>query len=133
MDLDSLVNSALATSGVKSGFNAVQSWQICTLLISAIGAAGLFIFFTYFKKGDKKRDLVEDIKKFTMFNCVDDLAKIVYYYVSIMYAMNALETLTTGGDPWGFFGTIFQLVFIRFVYKTALIIIDFCRSNTKKD
>lgn len=130
MDWNSLVNTALGSS-TTSGFNAVQSWQICTILISALGAAGLFIFFTYFKKGAKKRDLVEDIKKFAIFNSVDDLAAIVYYYVSIMFTMNALETLTTGGDPWGFFGLIFHLVFVRFVYKVVLTVVNYCKSNTK--
>ena len=61
----------------------------------------------------------------------EDLARICFYYVSIMFFMNALQTLTTGGDPWGFFELVFHLVFVRFVYEAALAIIRFCKSNTK--
>lgn len=131
MDLSSLY-SALGVS-TNTGFNAEQSWQICTLIISALGALGLFAFFTYFKKGAEKRKIGDDIKNFFLFkgNWAEDLARLVFYYISIFYALTALKTLTTGGDPWGFFEGVFYLVFIRFVYEAAVTIIRFCKGDKK--
>lgn len=123
-----------ALSGTTtSTFNAAESWRICTLIIAALGAVALFAFFTYFKKGAEKRNFVEDIKNFFLFkgNFAEDLARLCFYYISITYIMNGLQTLTTGGDPWGFFSTIFYLVFIRFVYEAAVTIIRFCKGDKK--
>ncbi|MBO7664291.1 hypothetical protein J6S46_00290 [Candidatus Saccharibacteria bacterium] len=136
MSLDSYLDSALRSlDSAKSGFDANLSWQICTIVIAALGTAALFIFFTYFKKGAAKRKPAEDIKNFFLFkgNFAEDLARICFYYVSISFFMEALKTLTTGGDPWAFFEKVFYLVFVRFVYEAALTIIRFCKSNTKKD
>ncbi|MBR5027002.1 hypothetical protein IKX64_00165 [Candidatus Saccharibacteria bacterium] len=132
MDFSSLLNEAVKASGVST-FNAAQSWQICTIIISALGALALFAFFTYFKKGAEKRKVGEDLKNFFLFkgNWAEDLARLVFYYVSISYAMSALQTLTTGGDPWGFFEGVFYLVFIRFVYEAAVTIIRFCKGDKK--
>ncbi|MDO4760119.1 MAG: hypothetical protein Q4A33_02345 [Candidatus Saccharibacteria bacterium] len=135
--MDSLYNSILGelTSTGNGGFDANTSWKICTIVLCALGTAALFIFFTYFKKGAEKRKPADDIKNFFLFkgNFAEDLARICFYYVSLQYVMDGLKTLTTGGDPWGFFSLIFHLVFIRFVYEAALTIIRFCKSNTKKD
>lgn len=132
MDYQGLLNSLTAASSAST-FDAATSWKICTLVIGALGTAALFIFFTYFKKGAEKRKPAEDIKNFFTFkgSFAEDLARICFYYVSIMFFMNALQTLTTGGDPWGFFELVFHLVFVRFVYEAALAIIRFCKSNTK--
>lgn len=133
MDLDfSSLYSALGASA-NSGFNPETSWKICTIIIAALGALALFAFFTYFKKGAEKRKIGEDLKNFFLFkgNWAEDTAKLVFYYVSIEYIMQALKTLTTGGDPWGFFGLLFHLVFIRFVYEAALTIIRFCKGDKK--
>lgn len=123
------------TDGGISTFDAATSWKICTIVIAALGTIALFIFFTYLKKGKEKRNFVEDIKNFCLFkaNFAIDLAKIVFYYMSIAKFMEALQTLTTGGDPWGFFILLFELVFIRFVYETVLAGLNFALSNTKKD
>ncbi len=131
---ESYVKSALSTAGVST-FDAATSWKICTVIIAGLGAAALFIFFTYFKKGAAKRKAGEDIKNFFLFkgSWALDLASIVYYFISIETIMHALQTLTTGGDPWGFFRLMFELVFIRFVYEAAKAIIGFCLSNTKKE
>ncbi|MBR5647855.1 hypothetical protein IKW73_02890 [Candidatus Saccharibacteria bacterium] len=130
-DVYSLLNE-LSTTGVST-FDAATSWKICTIVIAALGTIALFVFFTYLKKGKEKRNFVEDIKNFCLFkaNFAEDLAKIVFYYMSIAKFMNALQTLTTGGDPWGFFGLLFELVFIRFVYETVIAGLRFAKSNTK--
>ena len=129
-DLYSLLDTVSSTG---SSFNPETSWTICTIIISALGAAGLFTFFTYLKKGAEKRNFGEDIKNFFLFkgNWAEDLAKLSFYYISINYIMDALKSLTTYGDPWTFFELMFYLVFIRFVYEAALTIIRFCKSNTK--
>ena len=136
--MDSLLNSLSSLESAAKGvstFNAAQSWQICTVIIAGLGAAALFVFFTYLKKGAEKRKIGEDAKNFFLFkgNWGLDLASIVYYFISIETVMRALQTLTTGGDPWGFFRLMFELVFIRFVYEAATAIIGFCYSNTKKE
>ena len=130
-DYYSLLSALGGTSA--SGFNPETSWKICTLIIAALGAAALFAFFTYLKKGAEKRNFVEDIKNFFLFkgNFAEDLARICFYYISIVYVMDGLKTLTTYGDPWGFFSTIFYLVFIRFVYEAAITIIRFCKGEKK--
>ena len=125
----------LISGNTASGFDPATSWKICTIVIAALGTIALFVFFTYLKKGKEKRNFVEDIKNFFLFkgNFAEDLAKIVFYYMSIAKFMEALQTLTTGGDPWGFFILLFELVFIRFVYETVLAGLRFVKSNTKKD
>ncbi|MBR5027146.1 hypothetical protein IKX64_00950 [Candidatus Saccharibacteria bacterium] len=130
-DVYSLLNE-LSTTGVST-FDAATSWKICTIVIAALGTIALFVFFTYLKKGKEKRNFVEDINNYCLFkaNFAEDLAKIVFYYMSIAKFMNALQTLTTGGDPWGFFGLLFELVFIRFVYETVIAGLRFAKSNTK--
>lgn len=127
--INKLTNTSVST------FDAGTSWKICTIVIAALGTIALFVFFTYLKKGKEKRNFVEDIKNFCLFkaNFAIDLAKIVFYYMSIAKFMEALQTLTTGGDPWGFFTLLFELVFIRFVYETVLAGLRFALSNTKKD
>ena len=132
-DLYSLGNQLTAAN--SNTFNPETSWQICTIVLGAIVTATLFIFFTYFKKGGAKRKIGEDLKNLFLFkgNWALDLASIVFYFVSIETIMRALQTLTTGGDPWGFFRLMFELVFIRFVYEAAKAIIGFCLSNTKKE
>ena len=134
--LDSYSNllKELSTTGT-GGFDPATSWKICTIVIAALGTIALFIFFTYLKKGKEKRNFVEDIKNFFLFkgNFAEDLARIVFYYMSIEKLMLALQTLTTGGDPWGFFGLLFQLVFIRFVYETVIAGLKFAKSNTKAE
>ncbi len=131
-DVYSLLNELSNTTGVST-FDAATSWKICTIVIAALGTIALFVFFTYLKKGKEKRNFVEDIKNFCLFkaNFAEDLAKIVFYFMSIEKLMNALQTLTTGGDPWGFFGLLFEMVFIRFVYETVLAGLRFAKSNTK--
>ena len=131
-DVYSLLNELSNTTGVST-FDAATSWKICTIVIAALGTIALFVFFTYLKKGKEKRNFVEDIKNFFLFkaNFAEDLAKIVLYFMSIEKLMNALQTLTTGGDPWGFFGLLFEMVFIRFVYETVLAGLRFAKSNTK--
>ena len=141
--MDSLLNSlnslesaakSVATTGVST-FDAATSWKICTVIIAGLGAAALFAFFAYIKKGGEKRKIGEDLKNLFLFkgNWALDLASIVFYFISIETIMHALQTLTTGGDPWGFFRLMFELVFIRFVYEAAKAIIGFCLSNTKKE
>lgn len=135
--MDSLLNSLSSLESAAKGastFDANTSWKICTLIIGALATAGLFLYFTYFKKGSKRK-IGDDIKNFFLFkaNFAEDLARIVFYYISIETVMNSLKTLTTGGDPWGFFRGLFELFFIRFVYEAALAIIRFCLSNTKKE
>lgn len=122
-------------NGSTGGFDPATSWQICTIVIAALGTVALFVFFTYLKKGKEKRNFVEDCKNFFLFkaNFAEDLAKIVFYYMSIARFMNALQALTTGGDPWKFFELLFELVFIRFVYETVIAGLRFAKSNTKKD
>ncbi len=136
MDWTGLTNtlSSLETAS-KGGFDAETSWKICTIVIAALATAALFIFFTYFKKGAEKRKPAEDIKNFFLFkgSFAEDLARIAFYYMSIEKFLVALKTLTTGGDPWGFFSLLFEMVFIRFVYETVLVGLRFCKSNTKKD
>ena len=134
--LDSYSNLLKELSGSSAGgFDPATSWKICTIVIAALGTIALFVFFTYLKKGKEKRNFVEDIKNFCLFkaNFAIDLAKIVFYYRSIAKFMEALQTLTTGGDPWGFFILLFEMVFIRFVYETVLAGLNFALSNTKKD
>ncbi len=134
--LDSSYSDILKSlTSSSSSFDAATSWKICTIVIAALGTIALFVFFTYLKKGKEKRNFVEDIKNFCLFKAsfAIDLAKIVFYYMSIAKVMEALQTLTTGGDPWGFFELLFQLVFIRFVYETVLVGLRFAISNTKKD
>ncbi len=123
------------TDSGSGGFDPDTSWMICKIVIAALGTIALFVFFTYLKKGKEKRNFVEDIKNFCLFkgSFAIDLAKIVFYYMSIATLMDALKTLTTGGDPWGFFELLFSLVFIRFVYETVLVGLRFAISNTKKD
>ena len=135
--LDSYLDtiSKSLTNSSASSFDPNTSWQICTIVIAALGTIALFVFFTYLKKGKEKRNFVEDMKNFFLFkaNFAEDLAKIVFYYMSIAKFMEALKTLTTGGDPWKFFELLFELVFIRFVYETVLAGLRFVKSNTKKD
>ena len=134
--LDSYSNLLKELSTTSAGgFDPATSWKICTIVIAALGTIALFIFFTYLKKGKEKRNFVEDFKNFFLFkgNFAEDLAKIVFYYMSIEKLMQALQTLTTGGDPWGFFGLLFQLVFIRFVYETVIAGLKFAKSNTKAE
>ena len=134
--LDSYLDTINKLSNTTvSTFDAGTSWKICTIVIAALGTIALFVFFTYLKKGKVKRNFVEDLKNFCLFkaNFAEDLARIVFYYMSIEKLMNALQTLTTGGDPWGFFGLLFELVFIRFVYETVLAGLRFAKSNTKKE
>lgn len=122
-----------ASASTASSFDPELSWQICTIFIAALGTIALFAFFTYFKKGGEKRKPLEDIKNFFLFkgNFAEDLARMTFYYVSISFVMDALKTLTTYGDPWGFFEKMFYLVFVRFVYEAARTIISYCKSNTK--
>ena len=132
--MDELLNLYSSLGGTTtSGFNPETSWKICIIIISALGAAALFAFFTYLKKGAEKRNFVEDVKNFFLFkgNWAEELARLVFYYISIFYALTALKTLTTGGDPWGFFEGVFYLVFIRFVYEAAVTIIRFCKGDKK--
>ena len=132
--MDELLNLYSSLGGTTtSGFNPETSWKICIIIISALGAAALFAFFTYLKKGAEKRNFVEDVKNFFLFkgNFAEDLARICFYYISINYALLGLKTLTTGGDPWGFFETVFYLFFIRFVYEAAVTIIRFCKGDKK--
>ena len=130
-DYYSLISALSGTS--TSTFNAAESWRICTVIIAALGTAALFVFFTYLKKGAEKRNFVEDIKNFFLFkgNFAEDLARICFYYIAIYLVMNALQTLTTGGDPWGFFTTLFSIAFYRFVYEAAIAIIRFCKGEKK--
>lgn len=134
LDINRLISDASVTAGVNT-FDADTSWKICTIVIAALGTVALFVFFTYLKKGKEKRNFVEDCKNFFLFkaNFAEDLAKIVFYYMSIAKFMEALKTLTTGGNPWDFFILLFELVFIRFVYETVLVGLRFAKSNTKKD
>lgn len=134
--LDSYLDTINKLSNTTvSTFDAGTSWKICTIVIAALGTIALFVFFTYLKKGKEKRNFVEDLKNFCLFkaNFAEDLARIVFYYMSIAKFMEALQTLTTGGDPWGFFILLFELVFIRFVYETVLAGLRFAKSNTKKE
>ena len=134
MDASSLYSALGLTAANAGGFDPNLSWRICTIFIAALGTAALFAFFTYFQKGSKRK-IVDDIKNFFLFkaNFAEDLARIVFYFLSIEAVLNSLKTLTTGGDPWGFFEGLFSLVFIRFVYETATTIIRFCITNTKKE
>lgn len=134
--LDSYLDTINKLSNTTvSTFDAATSWKICTIVIAALGTIALFVFFTYLKKGKEKRNFAEDIKNFFLFkaNFAEDLARIVFYYMSIAKLMEAFQTLTTGGDPWGFFILLFELVFIRFVYETVLAGLRFVKSNTKKE
>ena len=132
---DSLELLKALSGGELSTFDAATSWKICTIVIAALGTIALFVFFTYLKKGKEKRNFVDDIKNFFLFkgNFAVDLAKIVFYFMSIEKFMEALQTLTTGGDPWGFFILLFEMVFIRFVYETVLVGLRFALSNTKEN
>ena len=68
MDFSSLLNDvAKSTGGAVSTFDANTSWKICTVIIAGLGAAALFAFFTYIKKGGEKRKICEDLKNFFLF------------------------------------------------------------------
>ncbi|MBR2543353.1 hypothetical protein IKF03_02040 [Candidatus Saccharibacteria bacterium] len=127
--MDELV-SLLSTGSLSSG---PDGWEYASVIIGALGAIGLWVFFTFFAKGAEKRKPAEDCKKFFLMqgNFAEDFTKIVYFYMSIRTLVASLELFGVEGSGfWLFLKTaIGQLVWYRFVYEVIMAVV---RKNADK-
>ena len=126
--MDELV-SLLSSGGLSSG---PDGWEYASVIIGALDAIGLWVFFTFIAKGAEKRKPAEDCKKFFMMrgNFAEDLTKIVYFYMSIRTLIASFELFGESNGFWEFLKiAIGQLVWYRFIYEVIMAVV---RKNSEK-
>lgn len=115
---------SLLSSGSLSG--GPDGWEYASVIIAALAAVGLWVFFTFFAKGAEKRKPGEDCKNLFMMrgNFAGDFAKIVYFYMSFRTLIASFELLSASNGFWMFLKTVIgQLIWYRFVYEVIMAVV----------
>lgn len=129
-DLSSFLTTAAKYSAGPDG------WLIAGCVLGALGALAIFAYGKWFKKGADSKNLVDDVKNFFLMkeNAAADLAKILYWYLSIKCVIVSIELLTLGGSSafWNFLTSLVGgLVWYRFVYECVKAILAFVSKKEK--
>ncbi len=109
-----------------------NGWEVAGSILGALGALAIFAFFAYFKKDGEKRKIVDDLKNFSLFkaNFAEDLASIIYYYLSIKVVFASCKNFGTSYGFWYFLVELVgQLVWYRFVYEVVKAILAFVKKK----
>lgn len=123
--MSDLLSSLSSLSTLSS--SSTSGWVYASVIIGACGAVGLWIFLTFFAKGREKRNVSEDVKNFFTVKggFAEDLAKIVYFYMSIKTLIASFELLSSPSNGFWLFLTtaVGQLIWYRFVYEVIIAVI----------
>lgn len=120
--MDELV-SLLSTGSFGTG---PDGWEYASVIIGALGAIGLWVLFTFVVKGKEKRNPGEDCKNFFLMkgNFAVDLAKIVYFYMSLKTLILSFSLFAGPNGFWDFIKmAVGQLVWYRFVYEVIVAVV----------